>query len=144
MRRAAEPDEDPRQWADPSEVTKVFVYLASDESIQELGIDYWQYIVNGDSNYIYDQFLPEIKAQYSKEQFFDSFSDISTYAQNLHLLYFSHSIFLGNRSGGRLFNYMYWVKNDDAKGFLTLTILDKNNKISVLGLNINANSFFKE
>jgi NAD(P)-dependent dehydrogenase (short-subunit alcohol dehydrogenase family) len=32
MHRAAEPDEDPRQWADPSEVTGVFVYLASDES----------------------------------------------------------------------------------------------------------------
>jgi NAD(P)-dependent dehydrogenase (short-subunit alcohol dehydrogenase family) len=32
MYRAAEPDEDSIQWADPSEVTKVFVYLASDES----------------------------------------------------------------------------------------------------------------
>ena len=32
MHRAAEPDEDPRQWADPAEVTEVFVYLASDES----------------------------------------------------------------------------------------------------------------
>lgn len=32
MHRKAEPDEDPSQWADPSEVTDVFVYLASDES----------------------------------------------------------------------------------------------------------------
>ncbi len=32
MHRAAEPDEDPKQWADPSEVTDVFVYLASDRS----------------------------------------------------------------------------------------------------------------
>jgi NAD(P)-dependent dehydrogenase (short-subunit alcohol dehydrogenase family) len=32
MHRAAEPDEDPTQWADPSEVTDVFIYLASDES----------------------------------------------------------------------------------------------------------------
>lgn len=32
MHGATEPDEDPRQWADPSEVTKVFVYLASDET----------------------------------------------------------------------------------------------------------------
>ena len=32
MHRAAEPDEDRSQWADPSEVSKVFVYLASDES----------------------------------------------------------------------------------------------------------------
>src|SRR5919198_4477851 len=32
MYRASEPDEDPRQWADPSEVTEAFVYLASDES----------------------------------------------------------------------------------------------------------------
>ena len=32
MHRAAEPDEDPRLWADPSDVTEVFVYLASDES----------------------------------------------------------------------------------------------------------------
>jgi NAD(P)-dependent dehydrogenase (short-subunit alcohol dehydrogenase family) len=32
MHKSAEPDEDPRQWADPSEVTEVFVYLASDES----------------------------------------------------------------------------------------------------------------
>src|SRR5207302_11019601 len=29
MHRAAEPDEDPAQWADPAEVTEVFVYLAS-------------------------------------------------------------------------------------------------------------------
>jgi NAD(P)-dependent dehydrogenase (short-subunit alcohol dehydrogenase family) len=32
MHRAAEPEEDPSQWADPTEVTGVFVYLASDES----------------------------------------------------------------------------------------------------------------
>jgi NAD(P)-dependent dehydrogenase (short-subunit alcohol dehydrogenase family) len=32
MHRAAEPDEDPTQWADPAEITEVFVYLASDES----------------------------------------------------------------------------------------------------------------
>ncbi len=32
MHRAAEPEEDPSGWADPSEVTEVFLYLASDES----------------------------------------------------------------------------------------------------------------
>src|SRR5262249_52754913 len=32
MHRAAEPDEDPGQWADPADVTGVFLYLASDES----------------------------------------------------------------------------------------------------------------
>jgi NAD(P)-dependent dehydrogenase (short-subunit alcohol dehydrogenase family) len=32
MHRAAEPDEDPSQWADPASVTGVFLYLASDES----------------------------------------------------------------------------------------------------------------
>lgn len=32
MHREAEPDEDPKQWADPSSVTDVFVFLASDES----------------------------------------------------------------------------------------------------------------
>jgi NAD(P)-dependent dehydrogenase (short-subunit alcohol dehydrogenase family) len=31
MHRAAEPDEDPAQWADPADVTAVFLYLASDE-----------------------------------------------------------------------------------------------------------------
>jgi NAD(P)-dependent dehydrogenase (short-subunit alcohol dehydrogenase family) len=32
MHRAAEPDEDPSEWANPAEVTDVFVFLASDES----------------------------------------------------------------------------------------------------------------
>jgi len=32
MHRAAEPEEDPSEWADPSAVTEVFIYLASDES----------------------------------------------------------------------------------------------------------------
>ncbi|MBW4620499.1 MAG: SDR family oxidoreductase [Cyanosarcina radialis HA8281-LM2] len=32
MHRAAEPDEDPSQWADPQDVTEIFIYLASDES----------------------------------------------------------------------------------------------------------------
>jgi NAD(P)-dependent dehydrogenase (short-subunit alcohol dehydrogenase family) len=32
MHRAAEPDEDPTEWADPKSVTDLFVYLASDES----------------------------------------------------------------------------------------------------------------
>jgi NAD(P)-dependent dehydrogenase (short-subunit alcohol dehydrogenase family) len=32
MHRAAEPDEDPSQWADPADVTSIFLYLASDES----------------------------------------------------------------------------------------------------------------
>lgn len=37
MHRAAEPDEDPNQWADPSEVTDLFILLASDESTQTHG-----------------------------------------------------------------------------------------------------------
>jgi NAD(P)-dependent dehydrogenase (short-subunit alcohol dehydrogenase family) len=32
MHRAAEPEEDPSQWADPAQVTDVFLYLASDGS----------------------------------------------------------------------------------------------------------------
>jgi NAD(P)-dependent dehydrogenase (short-subunit alcohol dehydrogenase family) len=32
MHRDAEPEEDPSQWADPADVTEVFIYLASDES----------------------------------------------------------------------------------------------------------------
>src|SRR5436309_4934698 len=32
MHRAAEPEENPTEWADPAEVTDVFVFLASDES----------------------------------------------------------------------------------------------------------------
>ncbi len=32
MHRAAEPDADPTQWANPADVTEVFIYLASDES----------------------------------------------------------------------------------------------------------------
>ena len=32
MHRAAEPEEDPNQWADPKTVTDIFIYLASDES----------------------------------------------------------------------------------------------------------------
>src|SRR2546426_1523081 len=32
MHRAAEPEEDPSQWADPADVTDLFVFLASEES----------------------------------------------------------------------------------------------------------------
>ena len=32
MHRVAEPEEDPNQWANPADVTEVFIYLASDES----------------------------------------------------------------------------------------------------------------
>ncbi len=32
MHRAAEPNEDPTQWADPAAITEVFIYLASDDS----------------------------------------------------------------------------------------------------------------
>jgi NAD(P)-dependent dehydrogenase (short-subunit alcohol dehydrogenase family) len=32
MHRAAEPDADPTEWADPTTITDLFVYLASDES----------------------------------------------------------------------------------------------------------------
>jgi NAD(P)-dependent dehydrogenase (short-subunit alcohol dehydrogenase family) len=32
MHRAAEPNEDPSQWAEPKTVTDIFIYLASDES----------------------------------------------------------------------------------------------------------------
>lgn len=37
MHRAAEPEEDPTEWANPSEVTEVFTYLASDESKEVTG-----------------------------------------------------------------------------------------------------------
>jgi len=32
MHRAAEPEEDPNEWADPADVTEVFIHLASDAS----------------------------------------------------------------------------------------------------------------
>lgn len=32
MHRAAEPEEDPNQWANPAELTEVFIYLASEDS----------------------------------------------------------------------------------------------------------------
>jgi len=32
MHRAAEPEEDPTEWADPVEVTEIFVFLASDQA----------------------------------------------------------------------------------------------------------------
>jgi len=32
MHRAAEPEEDPTEWANPADVTDVFVFLASDKS----------------------------------------------------------------------------------------------------------------
>lgn len=38
MHRAAEPEEDPTEWANPADVTDVFVYLASDESRSVNGI----------------------------------------------------------------------------------------------------------
>ncbi|MGB3291527.1 MAG: SDR family oxidoreductase [Phormidesmis sp.] len=37
MHRAAEPDEEPTQWADPASVTDVFVHLASNDSISTYG-----------------------------------------------------------------------------------------------------------
>ncbi len=37
MHRASEPKEDPSEWADPSTVTDVFVFLASDESMSVTG-----------------------------------------------------------------------------------------------------------
>ena len=40
MHRLAEPEEDPMQWADPGDVTEVFVYLASDESHESHGLRY--------------------------------------------------------------------------------------------------------
>ena len=48
MHRAAEPDEDPRQWADPAEITEVFVYLASDES---KNINGKRFRAQGDNHY---------------------------------------------------------------------------------------------
>ena len=37
MHRAAEPEADPNQWANPADVTEVFIYLASEESKQVHG-----------------------------------------------------------------------------------------------------------
>lgn len=64
MHRAAEPDEDPRQWADPAEVTEVFVYLASDESKNVNGKRFRAqgYNYNDSDNYVKQLTLvPELK-----------------------------------------------------------------------------------
>jgi NAD(P)-dependent dehydrogenase (short-subunit alcohol dehydrogenase family) len=37
MHRLAEPDEDPSQWANPADVTEVFIYLASDDAKEITG-----------------------------------------------------------------------------------------------------------
>jgi NAD(P)-dependent dehydrogenase (short-subunit alcohol dehydrogenase family) len=51
MHRAAEPYEDPDEWADPSTVTEVFLYLASEESKEVTGVRFqaqenWRESVN--------------------------------------------------------------------------------------------------
>lgn len=57
MHRAAEPEEDPAEWANPAEVTDVFVFLASDESKTVTGKRFqaqedWKAVVshNGDKD----------------------------------------------------------------------------------------------
>ena len=54
MHRAAEPEEDPVQWANPADVTEVFLYLASDESKGVTGRRFqaqedWKAQVQGDA-----------------------------------------------------------------------------------------------
>jgi NAD(P)-dependent dehydrogenase (short-subunit alcohol dehydrogenase family) len=54
MHRAAEPEEDPSQWADPADVTEVFLYLASEESKGVTGRRFqaqenWKAQVEGDA-----------------------------------------------------------------------------------------------
>jgi NAD(P)-dependent dehydrogenase (short-subunit alcohol dehydrogenase family) len=51
MHRAAEPDQDPNEWADPSSVTDVFLFLASDESQYVSGMRFqaqenWREVLN--------------------------------------------------------------------------------------------------
>ena len=50
MHRAAEPDADPKQWANPADVTEVFIYLASDESQHVHGQRFEAQAVEANSN----------------------------------------------------------------------------------------------
>jgi NAD(P)-dependent dehydrogenase (short-subunit alcohol dehydrogenase family) len=54
MHRAAEPEEDPSEWANPADVTDVFVFLASDESKDVTGKRFqaqedWKAALNADA-----------------------------------------------------------------------------------------------
>jgi NAD(P)-dependent dehydrogenase (short-subunit alcohol dehydrogenase family) len=54
MHRAAEPEEDPSEWANPADVTDVFVFLASDESKDLTGKRFqaqedWKAALNADA-----------------------------------------------------------------------------------------------
>jgi NAD(P)-dependent dehydrogenase (short-subunit alcohol dehydrogenase family) len=57
MHRAAEPDEDPTQWADPADITEVFVYLASDES---KNINGRRYRAQGDNHDDRDNYVKQL------------------------------------------------------------------------------------
>ncbi|MDC7223323.1 MAG: hypothetical protein PQJ60_06245 [Spirochaetales bacterium] len=117
--------------------------LTSDYSVEAMGEKYWQYLKNKNTEAIYDQFIPEVMAQLSKEDFLVSIEELYKYVKPLEYKNFSHSLFLGNNMGGRLFNYFYWVEENDSKGFLTLTLIDRDDEVSVIGLNINVNSFYQ-
>jgi NAD(P)-dependent dehydrogenase (short-subunit alcohol dehydrogenase family) len=54
MHRAAEPEEDPTEWANPADVTDIFVFLASDESKNVTGKRFqaqedWKSVVTKDA-----------------------------------------------------------------------------------------------
>ena len=117
--------------------------LKDEISISNLGNEYWNMIYNNQANKIYDNFIEEVQNQISEEQFIASFVRINEYVQPLTLQGFSHFVFLGNNHLGRMFNYMYWVEKEGAKGFLTLTVLDLGDSSNVIGVNVVANSFFK-
>ena len=117
--------------------------LKDDDSITKLGNEYWEILTNNEYHVMYDQLPTDIKDTYNKEQFSKTFNDLSLSIKDYQFAGYSHSIFIGNVLGGRLFNYMFWVKKSDAKGFMTLSVLERDGDIDVVGLNLNVNSFFK-
>jgi NAD(P)-dependent dehydrogenase (short-subunit alcohol dehydrogenase family) len=62
MHRSAEPGEDPTQWANPEDVTRVFVYLASDESRKVTGRRFLAQSARWLRHYKVAANLPQIKA----------------------------------------------------------------------------------
>lgn len=119
-------------------------YLEKEKDISELGLEIWAYLKSNDNDKLVEKFDTQLLQLYSEDDLKKLLTQLSTISNKSEFVEFSHKIFLGNAYGGRLFNYFYWLKDDKNNGFLKLSLIDKNDKYTLVGINIDINSFIKK
>lgn len=116
--------------------------LDDNREINNLNDMYWNSLKNNNPSYYYYQLSLKQRDSIDYNELVKNYKLISDSIANYRNLGFSHSIFIGNGSNGKMFKY-YFKVSGDVKGFFVIQLSEKDSDYTVDSLNVLVSEKYK-